>query len=67
MGWVPFFLFFKMAFLCVFQQGEFKNTIKAFWGEVHVNKKKAKKVEGFFFSCRFFPSFFYRVFGRFSA
>jgi hypothetical protein len=36
---LPFFFFFEiffMAFLCVSQQGEFKNTIKNFLGEAHV-------------------------------
>jgi hypothetical protein len=42
-----------MAFLCVSQQGEFKNTIKPFWG-----KSMSKKV----FSCRLFPSTFFIAF-----
>jgi hypothetical protein len=36
MGKVPSFFFDlkeKMAFLCVSQQGEFKNTTKTFWGK----------------------------------
>jgi hypothetical protein len=38
-----------MSFLCVSQQGEFKNTtLKKKMGEVHVKKK----------SCRLFPSVF---------
>jgi hypothetical protein len=54
-----------MAFLCISQQGEFKNTIKNVLGKVHV-KNFAKEVEDFFLS--FFPfDLFYRVFGRFSA
>ena len=34
-----------MAFLCVSQQGEFKNTIKNFFGEIHVKNFWPKKVE----------------------
>jgi hypothetical protein len=58
-----------MAFLCVSQQGEFKNTSKNFFGKIHVKNFWPKKVEKKkLFSCRLFPSiFFYRVFGRFSA
>jgi hypothetical protein len=57
------FIIFLMAFLCVSQQGEFKNTKKNFLGKVYVKnfwpKKLGKK--------NFFPSvfshriFFYRV------
>ena len=49
-----------MAFLCVSQQGEFKNTIKHFFGEIHVKNFWPKKVRGkknffpFVFSHRFF-------------
>jgi hypothetical protein len=39
-----FLLFFFMAFLCVSQQGEFKNTIKTFWGNP-CQKLLAEKVE----------------------
>jgi hypothetical protein len=46
-----------MAFLCVSQQGECKNTTKNFLGEVHVKnfwpKKLRKKT---LFSFRLFPS-----------
>jgi hypothetical protein len=59
-----------MAFLCVSQQGDFKNTIKHFFGEIHVKNFWPKKLRGKkkLFSFRLFPSiFFYRVFGRFSA
>jgi hypothetical protein len=64
-----FFFFFLMAFLCVSQQGEFKNTIKNFLGEVHVKNIRPKKLrEKKTFSFLLFPSvLFYRVFGRFSA
>jgi hypothetical protein len=57
-----------MAFLCVSQQGEFKNTIKPF-EENPCQKLLAEKVEKKqLFSFRLFPSIFcYRVFGRFSA
>jgi hypothetical protein len=48
-----------MAFLCVSQQGEFKNTIKNFWGEVHAEYFLPKKLrEKKLFSCRFSPSIF---------
>jgi hypothetical protein len=49
-----------MAFLCVSQQGEFKNTIKLFWGKkIHVKNFWPKKLrkKNFFpvvFSHRFF-------------
>jgi hypothetical protein len=47
-----------MAFLCVSQQGEFKNTIKNIWGKniKHKTCQKllAEKVEIFFF--RLFPA-----------
>jgi hypothetical protein len=47
---------FFMAFLCVSQQGEFKNTIKTFWGSP-CQKLLAEKVEKkLFFSCRLSPS-----------
>jgi hypothetical protein len=52
-----------MAFLCVSQQGEFKNTIKTFLGKSMsktFGRKSSEKI--------LFPSIFvYRVFGRFSA
>jgi hypothetical protein len=35
-----------MAFLCVSHQGEFKNTIKSFWGEVYVKSFWPKKLRG---------------------
>jgi hypothetical protein len=58
-----------MAFLCVSQQGEFKNTIKKLFGENPCQNLLAEKVEKKkLFSCRLSPSnLFYRVFGRFSA
>jgi hypothetical protein len=34
-----------MAFLCVSQQGEFKNTTEAFWGKSMCQKLLAEKVE----------------------
>jgi hypothetical protein len=34
-----------MSFLCISQQGEFKNTIKNLLEKIHV-KKKYKKVKG---------------------
>jgi hypothetical protein len=52
-----------MAFLCVFQQGEFKNTINTFWGK-SMSKTFGRKKNPAVFSHRFS---FYRVFGRFSA
>jgi hypothetical protein len=58
-----------MAFLCVSQQGEFKNTIKNFLEKIHVKNfwpKKLREKQTFFLSS--FPvDFFYRVFGRFPA
>jgi hypothetical protein len=54
--YLPFF-FFLMAFLCVSQQGEFKNTIKNFLGKIHVKNFWPKKLRFFFpfvFSHRFF-------------
>jgi hypothetical protein len=58
----PFFEFFLMAFLCVSQQGEFKNTIKTFGGKA-MSKKSPKSWGKELFPCRFFPfDFFYRVF-----
>jgi hypothetical protein len=46
-----------MAFLCVSQQGEFKNTIKNFLGEVHVKSFWPKKLrEKKLFPFRLFPS-----------
>jgi hypothetical protein len=52
-----------MAFLCVSQQGELKNAIKNFLGEVHVKSfwpKNLRRKKTF--SCRISPSiFFYRV------
>jgi hypothetical protein len=48
-----------MAFLCVSQQGEFKNTIKNFLRKIHVKNlwpKKLRKKKPF--SCRLFPSIF---------
>jgi hypothetical protein len=58
-----------MAFLCVSQQGEFKNTIKNFLGKIYVKNfwpKKLRKKK--LLSFRLFPSKKnYRVFGRFST
>jgi hypothetical protein len=55
-----------MAFLCVSQQGEFKNTTKNFLGEVHVKNFWPKKLRERKKSCRLFPSiFFNRVFWPF--
>jgi hypothetical protein len=49
-----------MAFLCVSQQGEFKNTIKNFFGKIHVKNFWPKKVEKKkLFSCRLSPSIFF--------
>jgi hypothetical protein len=66
-----FFFPFRLypALLCVSQQGEFKNTIEHFLGEIHVKnfwpkKLRKKNFFPFVFSHQFF---FYRVFGRFSA
>jgi hypothetical protein len=58
-----------MAFLCVSQQGEFKNTIENFLGKIHVENllpKKLRKINVFHvvFSLRFS---FIAFFGRFSA
>jgi hypothetical protein len=55
-----------MAFLCVSQQGEFKSTIKNFFGKIHVKTFWPKKVEkkNFFpvvFSHRFFFNAFLAV------
>jgi hypothetical protein len=55
-----------MASLCVSQQGEFKNTIKNFFGKIHVKHFWPKKVEknNFFpvvFSHRFFLIVFLAV------
>jgi hypothetical protein len=48
-----------MAFLCVFQQGEFKNNIFFFKWVKSMSEKNAKKVEKKkLFSCRFLPSIF---------
>jgi hypothetical protein len=38
-----------MAFLCLSQQGEFKNTIKNFLGEIHVKNFWPKKLIFFLF------------------
>jgi hypothetical protein len=54
-----------MAFLCVSQQGEFKNTIKNFLGKIHVKNfwpKKLRKNNKKLFSCRLFPSIFFIAF-----
>jgi hypothetical protein len=60
-----------MAFLCVSQQREFKNTIKNFLGEAHVKNFWPKKLRGKGQSEKVLSSFpfdfFNRVFGRFSA
>jgi hypothetical protein len=65
--YLPFFSFFLWRFLCVSQQGEFKNTTaqKTFWGK-SMSKTFGEKVEICFFLSSF-PIFFYRVFGRVSA
>jgi hypothetical protein len=59
---------FFMAFLCVSQQGEFKNTTKGFWGKSMSKalypKKSKDKIEGGGEFCRFFLRFFL---SRFSA
>jgi hypothetical protein len=44
-----------MAFLCVSQQGDLKNTIKLFWGRP---KKLREKILSYFFPPIFFISFF---------
>jgi hypothetical protein len=51
-----------MAFVCVSQQGEFKNTIKNFFGKVYVKNfwpKKLRKKK--LFSFRLFPSTFFFI------
>jgi hypothetical protein len=53
-----------MAFLCVSQQREFKNTID-FVLKKSMSKAFCKTIEGKTFFLR--PTIFYRVFGRFSA
>jgi hypothetical protein len=57
-----------MAFLCVSQQGEFKNTTKPFWNKTML-KAFCKNVEGknTFFGVISPPDFFIAFFGRFSA
>jgi hypothetical protein len=54
-----------MAFLCVSQQGEFKITIKNFWGKSMSKKNvRSQKQMGFFSPVVFcfFPSnLFYRI------
>jgi hypothetical protein len=55
------FLFIFMAFFCVSQQGEFKNTIKKLFGESTCQKLLAEKVEIFcLFSLSSLPSAFVR-------
>jgi hypothetical protein len=49
-----------MAFLCVSQQGEFKNTIKNFLGEIHVKNFWPKKLRFFFSPLSSLPSAFVR-------
>jgi hypothetical protein len=49
-----------MAFLCVSQQGEFKNTIKNFLGEIHVKNFWPKKLRFFFPPLSSLPSAFVR-------
>jgi hypothetical protein len=56
-----------MAFLCVSQQGEFKNTINNFLGEIHVKNFWPKKLEKQKILSSFPTDLFNRVFGRFSA
>jgi hypothetical protein len=49
-----------MAFLCVSQQGKFKNTIQKFFGKIYVKNfwpKKLRKKK--LFSFRLFPSTFF--------
>jgi hypothetical protein len=70
MGYHGIFLliyYFLMAFLCVSQQGELKNTIKNFLGKsMSKTFGQFEKKKPFFLSS--FPfDFFNRVFGRFSA
>jgi hypothetical protein len=48
-----------MAFLCVSQQGEFKNTIKNFLGK-YMSKTFGRKSWGFFFPLSSLPSAFVR-------
>jgi hypothetical protein len=56
-----FFGGFFMAFLCVSQQGKFRNTINKFLGEIHVQsflpKKLRKTKNPVVFSYRFFIAF----------
>jgi hypothetical protein len=48
-----------MAFLCVSYKEEFKNTIKNFWGKIHVKNFWPKKLR----KKNFFPVvFFHRLF-----
>jgi hypothetical protein len=47
-----------MAFLCISQQGKFKNTIKNFLGEIHVKKFWPKKLRKNFFPVVFSRRFF---------
>jgi hypothetical protein len=47
-----------MAFLCVSQQGEFKNTIKNFLGKIYVKNFWPKKLREKKKSFRLFPSKF---------
>jgi hypothetical protein len=58
-----------MAFLCVSQQGEFKNTTTKLLGKIHVKNFWPKKLreKNLFFLSSFPVDFFYRVSGRFSA
>jgi hypothetical protein len=49
-----------MAFLCVSQQGEFKNTIKNFLGKIHVKNFWPEKSRFFFFPLSSLPSAFVR-------
>jgi hypothetical protein len=51
-----------MAFLCVSQQGEFKNTKKNFLGKIHVKNFWPKKLRKTKKSCRLFPSIFFIAF-----
>jgi hypothetical protein len=61
------FLRFFMALLCVSQQGEFKNTIKTFWGKSMSSTFWQKKLRGKKILSSFPIDFFNRVMGRFSA
>ena len=50
-----------MAFLCVSQQGEFKNTTKHFLGEIHVKNFWPKKLRKKTFFLSSFPIEFFFI------